>query len=58
VRQSAGRVPLISKTDAVGGEAVEVRRSDQPIASATHRVKSLIVGQDEDEVGTLGFGGV
>ena len=52
------RDKMIAKPRAARREAVNVRRPDKPIARATHRVKSLIVGQDEDEVGTLRLGGV
>ena len=48
------RDKLISEPHAVGGQAVEVRRVDEPITRATHRIEPLVVGEDEYEVGRAG----
>src|SRR6266545_1282617 len=48
---------VIPESHAVGGEAVDVRRLDEPIARTTQRVEPLIVGEDENEVGTAGWVG-
>jgi hypothetical protein len=42
---------VIAEPHAVGGEAIDVRRLDEPIARATQRVEPLIVSEDENKVG-------
>jgi hypothetical protein len=42
----------IGETDALAREPIEMRRRDEPIAVAPERRPSLIVGQNEEDVGS------
>ena len=44
------RDEVIAEPDAVGSEAIDVRRLNESIARATQRVEPLIVGEDENKV--------
>ena len=41
---------MIPEPHTLGGELIEIRRLNEPIAHATQRIETLIVGEDENKV--------